>query len=325
MFEWFSEQYIELLANVKILLGDLTHCFAVDRLRIFSLILAAIFGIKIILHHLIYHRLKMNFPEYSASEHPTLRQVFSDAVQKVSLKRVPRLHQFRNQNPLVFAIGTFRPMIFLAPALLKHLTRNELEAVLVHELAHIKHRDTFLKWLLELALVAIPLLVVVLFAFNFVFSGFSSQLAFWGSMILVLLFRGVIWKQIIFLRELACDDQSVKADADPVNLASSLVKVCQTAKALPTKRWGNGLVFAQTLIPTFSKLEFRIQRLLSYKTPRFRMFFAKVVRVTAWSLLFGFLALAWRFHSTHGLIELKILHIQQANDCVHKIVLVDNK
>jgi len=181
MFEWLSQNYIQIIANYKILLGDLTHCYAVDRLRLFTLILLIAFLIKLILHFVIYYRLRKKYPEYLEETHAKLINIFRIAAQKAKIRRPPRLYQFSNQHPLVFTIGTLKPAIFLAPQLLRKLTHDELEAVLVHELSHIKRCDTFIRWLLELLYAAIPVLIVQMFAFHFVFSGRNSEFAIWGG------------------------------------------------------------------------------------------------------------------------------------------------
>ena len=58
MFEWFSKHYLNLISNYEILLGNPTHCGAVDILKLFSLTLFVVLVIKLVIHHFIFFRLK---------------------------------------------------------------------------------------------------------------------------------------------------------------------------------------------------------------------------------------------------------------------------
>lgn len=51
---------------------------------------------------------------------------------------------------VAFTAGLLRPRIYLSTALLRRLSPSELEATLLHELAHVKRRDPLRCWLVEL-------------------------------------------------------------------------------------------------------------------------------------------------------------------------------
>ncbi|MCI0691973.1 hypothetical protein L0337_08195 [candidate division KSB1 bacterium] len=42
MFEWFSQQYLKLMANYKILLANPVHCSTVDLLRLLRIALLSL-------------------------------------------------------------------------------------------------------------------------------------------------------------------------------------------------------------------------------------------------------------------------------------------
>jgi Zn-dependent protease with chaperone function len=308
MFEWFSQQYLKLMANYKILLANPVHCSAVDLLRLFTFTLFVLFLIKLLLHLVVFHRLRRRFPRYSEATNPALFRLFQAAAQKAGVRRLPPLYQFRNERPLVFTIGSLRPAIFLAPQLVEKLPPKELESALAHELTHVKRHDNLLVWLLEIFFVAIPLLIIQVFAISFVFSIENSVYAILGALAVLTIFKAFLWKRILFWRELSCDDLTVDAIKDPLLLASSLINVWRIGKVLPRHRWQAGLAFAQTLLPAAASLEFRAQRLIDYRRPWFKFFLGKVARVAAVVFVVLSATFLWRFYSDHRHLHLGVAH-----------------
>lgn len=112
MFDWLSEQYIQLIANSNILLGYFVDCYAVERLRLLALALFTLLILKVGIHLIVYQRLRRNFSEYSGQSDPYLMKIFNHAIAKVKLKRLPLLYKFSNQNPLLFTIGNLKTRYF---------------------------------------------------------------------------------------------------------------------------------------------------------------------------------------------------------------------
>ena len=56
------------------------------------------------------------------------------------------------QAAVAFSAGLFRPRTYVSTALLHRVSASELEATLLHELAHTRSRDPFRCWLVELVL-----------------------------------------------------------------------------------------------------------------------------------------------------------------------------
>ncbi len=315
MFEWLSEQYLKLIANYKILLGNPTQCDTVALLRLFTLTLFAIFLIKLVVHLIIFYRLRRRLPRYLEEKHPRLFSAYREAAQKVKLWRRPHLYEFSNERPLVFTIGSLKPAIFMASATVEKLAPEELEAVLVHELTHIKRHDNLLIWLWEIFFVAIPVLIVQIFAISFIFSIQNSVYAILGTLIFITMFKAFLWRRILFLRELSCDDLAVDAIKDPLILASSLINVWRLEKTLPEHRWRSGFAFAQTLLPAYSTLEIRAQRLVTYRRPWFKFFLGKAGRVVAIALVIFSAAFLWRFNSIHNNLHFIVGHGKGLHFC----------
>ncbi|MBI2765949.1 MAG: M48 family metalloprotease [Chloroflexi bacterium] len=51
---------------------------------------------------------------------------------------------------VAFSAGLLRPRIYVSPALLRRMSSSEMEATLLHEIAHVRRRDPLRCWLVEL-------------------------------------------------------------------------------------------------------------------------------------------------------------------------------
>ena len=57
----------------------------------------------------------------------------------------PKIYLIDKANPFAFSFRTFRSAIFLSVGILDILNKKEIEAIILHELAHIKNRSSVLK------------------------------------------------------------------------------------------------------------------------------------------------------------------------------------
>ena len=297
MFNWFVHKYVALLVNFNILVANPTSCSAVELLRLFSYTLLIVFVLKFLIHVFTFRYLKTKFAALTENSHPDIFKIYKSSAHKVGLKRVPKLFEFHNAKPLVFTIGSLQPTIFLAPMVSQKLAADELQATFIHELIHIKRRDNLLIWFAEIFFFAIPLLIIQVFAISFIFSIANSSYALLGALLMLVVFKAFLWKRMIFLRELSCDDLSVEKIKDPLILAASLVNVWRLSKDLPNYRWRHGLAFSQTLLPSFITLHARIKRLTNYRRPWFKFFFAKVLKVTGTLFIIVSSIFLWRFYT----------------------------
>lgn len=300
MFEWLFDTYVRLMINFKILSGEVgIRCHALDNLRVFAFTLGVVFFIRLVMSSIVFYGLKKKFVTYSEDTLPRLIALYQSVAQRVGIKNLPPLFQFLDKNPAVFTIGNLKPSIFLAPALVQSLKDEELEAVLAHELTHVKRRDNLIIWILEILFVSLPILTIQLFAIDFVFNGANSSLAIWGTLLATACFKLFLWKRILFYRELSCDDLSVDVVKDPLVLASSLVNVQRLTFNLPSYRWNAGLVFAQTFLTPVS-LEARIKRLIDYRRPRFKFLFGNALKLVTVTLILAAGIFWWRFSTIYG-------------------------
>jgi Zn-dependent protease with chaperone function len=99
--------------------------------------------------------------------------------------------------PISFAIDTQRPTVVISSNLLALLNREEVEAVIAHELAHIRNSDTALKAMVTAYKAALPQDPII----RLVEAAFHRE------------------------RELAADETAAKVTRKPLTLASALLKI----------------------------------------------------------------------------------------------------
>ncbi len=121
-------------------------------------------------------------------------------------------------NGSPFVAGLLSPTIFIPSHLSECLSRKEYEAVLAHEIEHIRNRDVFIRFVLDII-----------------------TSIFW-------------WIPIKWLRnkieegqEISCDYQCRKYDVDPVDLASAICKSAKHKQNHPTHVFAHHLTQHKTL------------------------------------------------------------------------------
>jgi Zn-dependent protease with chaperone function len=305
MFEWFFAPYSRLLWGVEVLLRIPGLCGApVDVARALTLLLCAAAVARIGAHWVADRRLRRRFPVYGPDEFSGLYDLYREAGARVGLKRLPPLHRHADEGPLAFTTGCFRPAVFLAPAVIRALGTDELRAVLVHELVHVRQRDNLRAWLGSLlptgALVVVvqaAALYVMLFRMELHFGFAQAGLLAAAVLALLWTFRSAVWPRVVFRRELSCDDRVVEALQDPLVVAASLVQVWRLQRALP-RRWGARWIHAHPLLRTRPSVEERIRRLVDYRPGPRRPWLTTARRALAAAALLWTSLFLWTYHSS---------------------------
>lgn len=140
------------------------------------------------------------------------------------------LHQDR---PLALLYGMRSPTMLLSTWMVAHLDQEELEAVLMHELVHVRRRDYLFNWLALLLRDAFFYLPTSRFAY----------------------------RQLRYEKELASDDLVAQATKRPLALASALTKVWLSLVDDPPSP------LVQTLFARRDSIAERVDRLLETRTP----------------------------------------------------------
>ena len=104
-------------------------------------------------------------------------------------------------------VGFLRPVLVLPVQLLEHLNARQLGAILTHEMCHVRRRDNFLA--------AVHMAVEAIFWFN--------PLVWW------------IGSRMLEERELACDEEVLRAGCEPKDYFDGILEVCRfyTESQLP--------------------------------------------------------------------------------------------
>lgn len=227
--------------------------------------------------------LSMGAHEVSAQEAPQLYATIGRLVQIADLP-MPRIAISEANVPNAFATGRNpkNAVVAVTQGLLNRLDQPELEAVLAHELTHVKNRDVA---------------VMTIASFFAVAAQFMMRMFFWGSMfggmggrrgrnndnsiVLIYLASIVVWVISFFLirtlsryREYAADRGSAIITGAPSHLMSALMKISGVMDRIPDQdlREVQGMnalfIFPAVKGETFSEifsthpsLEHRLQRL----------------------------------------------------------------
>lgn len=138
--------------------------------------------------------------------------------------------------PISFAVEVHKPIIVMSEKLLSLLKKDEIEAVMAHELAHVKNSDTILKAMVTAYKTALPQDPII----RLVEAAFHRE------------------------REMVADETAAKATKKPLSLASALLKIYQ---AFPKKELGSFgtlsiLGTGRTIFSRHPPLRQRIQQLV---------------------------------------------------------------
>ena len=170
--------------------------------------------------------------EVSAREAPELVSIVQQLAIKAQLP-VPKTYVIENPQPNAFATGRNpeNAAVAATTGLLKLLNRAEIEAVMAHELAHVKNRDTLTMTLTATIAGAISMLA----QFGLFFGGNrNNAMGFIGTILIVLLAplaAMMVQMAISRTREYAADKTGAEICGNPMALASALNKLHQGARA----------------------------------------------------------------------------------------------
>lgn len=164
----------------------------------------------------------------SEKEEPQLHQMVVGLAQKAGIPK-PKVGISQLSIPNAFAFGRTQAdsRVCVTQGILRLLNKDELRAVIGHEIAHLKHRD-----MLVITLLSVIPLICYWVAWNFMWGGMfgrrgqggyaalvgvGAMLAYFVSNLLVLAGSRI--------REYAADERSVRLGNAPNHMASALYKL----------------------------------------------------------------------------------------------------
>jgi heat shock protein HtpX len=170
--------------------------------------------------------------------HPARKEVvaeFRSIATKMGIPSV-ELRISESSVPVSFACQTDRPLVVMSEKLLSLLKKDELRAVMAHELAHIRNSDTSLKALVTAYKTVLPIDPVV----RLVEAAFHRE------------------------REMAADETAAKITRQPLSLASALLKIYEAFPRNALTAYGTLSILGagSTLISRHPPIRQRINQLM---------------------------------------------------------------
>ena len=165
---------------------------------------------------------------------PDVAQSFDNISEKMGVGS-SQLRIASGGAPICFAVDTDSPTVVVSDKLLTLLDKDELEAVLAHELAHIKNSDTALKALVTAYRTALPMDPIIK------------------------LVEGAFHK----VRESVADETAARFTKKPLALASALLKICDAFPSSDLASLGSYSILGNgSHTPRHPPIKERIERLI---------------------------------------------------------------
>jgi heat shock protein HtpX len=174
----------------------------------------------------------------SPQEAPGLHALIEKLCIQADLPK-PRIAVADTEVPNAFATGRSQKSatVCATTGIMRTLSPSELEGVMAHELAHVKHRDVLIMTIASF----FASLAAIILQFGFFFGGGQSDDDN-PSFIVILLVSFVVYVVSFFLmmalsryREFAADRGAAIVTGRPSALSSALVKISQQVQQLPQR------------------------------------------------------------------------------------------
>ena len=178
--------------------------------------------------------------QVSEAESPELFGTVRRLAQKAALP-MPKIYIMEQEQPNAFATGRNpkHGAVAVTTGIMKILSREELEGVLAHELAHIKNRDILIGTIAASIAGAISYLAQMA-QWAMIFGGKSNEDGEQGSPIasIVMMIVGPIAAMIVQMaisrsREYGADAGGASISGNPLYLANALKKLQMAAQKIP--------------------------------------------------------------------------------------------
>ena len=176
--------------------------------------------------------------EVTETEAPELYGIVRRLSQKAALP-MPKVYIVDEDQPNAFATGRNpeHAAVAATTGIMRILSREELEGVLAHELAHVKHRDILISTIAATIAGAISYLAQMA-QWAMIFGGRrddedSSPIATIVMMIVAPIAAMLVQMAISRSREFSADEGGAEISGNPMSLANALKKLDTASKQIP--------------------------------------------------------------------------------------------
>ena len=220
--------------------------------------------------------------EITRNEAPVLYDMVERLANRADMP-MPKVAIMQSAAPNAFATGRNpkNALVAVTTGIQERLTDRELEAVIGHELSHIKNRDVTVITLASFFLTVASFVMQMMF-FRMMFGGFGGNRNTNGSAMMMLLVGTLLVQfvaQLLIMtlsryREYGADHSGAELTGDPGSLATALEKISSATAQVPSNDLrkmtsASALAFyptlkghsVQSLFSTHPPLEDRIMRL----------------------------------------------------------------
>jgi heat shock protein HtpX len=172
-------------------------------------------------------------------EYPELHLMVGKLCKEAGLP-LPKIAIMQSPVPNAFATGRSpkHAVVACTDSIMRLLNRDELEAVLAHELAHVKNRD-ILTMTLASFIAMIASIIMQSFFFSALFGGRNreggSWIVIWIVSIIVYAISTLLILALSRYREFAADRGSAQITRNPRALISALNKISGRMEAVPVE------------------------------------------------------------------------------------------
>jgi len=173
-------------------------------------------------------------------EYPELHRMVESLAARAGLPK-PKVGITASPVPNAFATGRSpkNAVVAVTDSIMRTLNREELEAVLAHEISHVKNRD-----MLTLTMASFISMLAFMIMRNWIFIGlFNNRDSNMGALILVYVVSIVVWLVSTLLtralsryREFAADRGSAVLTENPRALISALTKISGRMDYIPAEK-----------------------------------------------------------------------------------------
>jgi heat shock protein HtpX len=184
-----------------------------------------------------------------------LYEMVAELVRRANMP-MPKVYFVNSPNPNAFATGRNpeNAAVAATAGLMAMLNRDEIEAVMAHELAHVANRDTLIMTMVATIAGAISMLGNFALFFGRDSEGRSNPLVAIMAMIVAPFAAMIVQMAISRTREYGADKGGAEISGNPAALASALAKIAGPAAQIPNMASERNPAAAQLyIVPTHLK------------------------------------------------------------------------